>query len=107
MTITADRPVSAAPTVRPLPGTVPGPVVAAPRPVRAADTTRREAWRNWAIYALAVHAQLIALVLLRPDGPALVVATVLLGATLASALLSVVHDAGHSEFDRRGWVNNT
>lgn len=70
-------------------------------------TTCREAWLGWAAYAVAVHAQLVALVLLRPHGFVLAAAVVLLGATLASALLSVVHDAGHNEFDaKRDWVNN-
>ncbi len=68
-------------------------------------TARREAWRGWAGYAAAVHLQLLGLAVLRL-GPGLVVAqVVVLAATLASALLSVVHDAGHSEFSRRPWVN--
>ncbi|HEX3706992.1 MAG TPA: fatty acid desaturase [Mycobacteriales bacterium] len=68
-------------------------------------SVRREAWLGWATYACAVHIQLLALAVVRL-GPVLLGAQILLlGATLASALLSVVHDAGHSEFSRRSWLN--
>jgi linoleoyl-CoA desaturase len=70
-----------------------------------APSVRREAWINWAVYAGAVHLQLLGLALLHL-GPGLrFIQIVLLAATLASALLSVIHDAGHSEFSRRRWVN--
>jgi linoleoyl-CoA desaturase len=70
-----------------------------------APSTRREAWLGWVGYASAVHAQLIALALVREGAVLLAGQIVLLGATLASALLSVVHDAGHCEFSTRRWVN--
>jgi linoleoyl-CoA desaturase len=73
-------------------------------PVRT-PSVRREAWLGWAAYTCAVHVQLLALAVVRL-GPVLLGAQiVLLGTTLASALLSVVHDAGHSEFSGRPWVN--
>lgn len=82
------------------PATPPSRIVVAMKP-----SARREAWIGWACYAAAVHGQLLALSLLRLSPPFLIAQVVLLGATLASALLSVVHDAGHSEFSRRPWAN--
>jgi linoleoyl-CoA desaturase len=70
-----------------------------------ASSVRREAWLGWAAYATAVHVQLLGLAFLRPGPGFLGLQIVLLAATLASALLSVVHDAGHSEFSRQPWVN--
>lgn len=68
-------------------------------------SVRREAWLGWAAYAGAVHIQLVGLAILHLGAGFRFVQIVLLAATLASALLSVVHDAGHSEFSRRAWVN--
>ncbi|HVX69258.1 MAG TPA: fatty acid desaturase [Mycobacteriales bacterium] len=68
-------------------------------------SARREAWLGWATYTTAVHVQLLGLAVLRPGAGLRFAQIVLLAATLASALLSVVHDAGHSEFSRRPWVN--
>lgn len=79
-------------------------VILTDRSVRT-PSVRREAWLGWSAYTVAVHAQLLGLAVLRPGPVIVVVQAVLLGATLASALLSVVHDAGHSEFSRRPWVN--
>jgi linoleoyl-CoA desaturase len=69
------------------------------------SNARREAWLGWASYAAAVHLQLMALAFVRLGPAVTALQVVLLGVTLASALLSVVHDAGHSEFSRRPWVN--
>ncbi|HVT64883.1 MAG TPA: fatty acid desaturase [Mycobacteriales bacterium] len=70
-----------------------------------APSVRREAWLNWSAYAAAVHGQLLGLALLHLGAGFLFIQIVGVAATLASALLSVVHDAGHSEFSRRPWVN--
>lgn len=48
---------------------------------------------------------LLAVALWRPTWPWLLAASVPLGASLATATLTVLHDAGHRRLSRRTWVN--
>jgi len=66
---------------------------------------RVEPWRDWAILAFFNHALLLAVALTRPGWPWLLLAALPLGVGLATATLTVLHDAGHHRFARRAWPN--
>ena len=66
---------------------------------------RGEPWRDWAVIALLNHAQLLAVALIRPSWPWLLLAAIPLSFTLAIGTLTVLHDAGHRRFARKEWPN--
>lgn len=80
-------------------------------PVRARSSSgtglspRGEPWRDWAVLAVLNHAQLLAVAVLRPGWPWLLLAALPLAATLAVGTLTVLHDAGHRRFARAEWPN--
>lgn len=66
---------------------------------------RVEPWRDWALLTVGSHALLLAIALTKPDWPWLFVAALPLGLVLATATLTVLHDAGHARLTRRRWLN--
>lgn len=66
---------------------------------------RVEPWRDWAILAVVNHTMLLAVALWEPSVPWMLVASLPLGLGLATATLTVLHDAGHRRFSRRLWPN--
>jgi linoleoyl-CoA desaturase len=64
-----------------------------------------EAWRDWAVLAVANHALLITAAVLHPGTLALMALALPLAATLAITTLTVLHDAGHRQFARQDWPN--
>lgn len=69
------------------------------------DADRIEPWRDWAILTAFNHALLVVVVLVRPSAPWLLVFALPLGLSLATTVLTVLHDAGHRRFSRRAWPN--
>jgi linoleoyl-CoA desaturase len=72
---------------------------------RRSDRHRGEPWRDWAAIALLNHAQLLAVALIRPSWPWLLLAAIPFAVTLATGTLTVLHDAGHRRFARKEWPN--
>ncbi len=72
---------------------------------RRSDRHRGEPWRDWAAIALLNHAQLLAVALIRPSWPWLLLLAIPLGVTLSTGTLTVLHDAGHRRFSRQEWPN--
>lgn len=72
---------------------------------RRNERHRGEPWRDWAFIALLNHGQLLAIALLRPSWPWLLLAALPLGVTLATGTLTILHDAGHRRFARAEWPN--
>jgi linoleoyl-CoA desaturase len=72
---------------------------------RRRERNRGEPWRDWAVIALLNHAQLLAIALIRPSWPWLLLAALPLAVTLATGTLTVLHDAGHRRFSRNEWPN--
>lgn len=66
---------------------------------------RIEPWRDWAILASTNHGLLLTAALLDVHGVWLLAIALPLGMSLATATLTVLHDAGHRRFSRRTWVN--
>jgi len=66
---------------------------------------RVEPWRDWAILTVFNHGLLVAVALSRPSWPWLLLAAIPLGMGLATATLTVLHDAGHRRLSRQTWVN--
>ena len=72
---------------------------------RRGDRHRGEPWRDWAAIAALNHVQLLAVALIRPSWPWLLLAAIPLAVTLATGTLTVLHDAGHRRFARKEWPN--
>lgn len=68
------------------------------------NAERAEPWRDWAILTAVNHALLVVVVLVRPSAPWLLVFALPLGLSLATTVLTVLHDAGHRRFSRRAWA---
>jgi linoleoyl-CoA desaturase len=66
---------------------------------------RFEPWRDWALLAVTTHGILLALALSHPRWQWLLLAALPLGAVLATATLTVLHDAGHRRLSRHAWLN--
>jgi linoleoyl-CoA desaturase len=66
---------------------------------------RVEPWRDWAILMVLSHGMLLTVALWRPSWTWLLLASIPLGAVLATATLTVLHDAGHRRLSRRTWLN--
>ena len=66
---------------------------------------RREPWRDWAILSALLHVQLIAVAVSGLTGGWMLVVALPVGLTLATATLTVLHDAGHRRFAQRSWPN--
>lgn len=66
---------------------------------------RTEPWRDWALLLLINHALLVTVAVLHPAWPWLLATALPLGVGLATATLTVLHDAGHRRFARRTWPN--
>lgn len=66
---------------------------------------RVEPWRDWAVLAVVNNGVLLVVALTRPAWPWLLLAGLPLGLGLATATLTVLHDAGHRRFSRRAWPN--
>ena len=66
---------------------------------------RLEPWRDWAVITVVNHALLLAVALLHPAWPVLVLCALPLGLGWAVGTLTVLHDAGHQMFGRRSWPN--
>ena len=66
---------------------------------------RWEPWRDWLILTVLLHLQLVAIAFSGVTGAWLLLAALPLGLTLATATLTVLHDAGHRRFSRRAWPN--
>lgn len=64
-----------------------------------------EPWRDWAALTVLNHGMLLAVALLQPAWPWVVLAAVPLGVTMSTATLTVLHDAGHRRLSRRTWPN--
>jgi len=72
---------------------------------RRLEADRLEPWRDWAALAIFNHALLLGVALSQLRWPWLLVAAVPLGLGLATATLTVLHDAGHRRLSRRTWLN--
>lgn len=72
---------------------------------RRRELHRTEPWRDWAVIGGLNHAQLLAMALIRPSWPWLLLAALPLGVTLATGTLTILHDAGHRRFARQEWPN--
>jgi linoleoyl-CoA desaturase len=57
------------------------------------------------VLAVLNHAQLLAVALIKPSWPWLLLAAVPFAFTLAIGTLTVLHDAGHKRFSREAWPN--
>jgi linoleoyl-CoA desaturase len=57
------------------------------------------------VIGLLNHAQLLAVALIRPSWPWLLLAAIPFSVTLAIGTLTVLHDAGHHRFARKTWPN--
>lgn len=81
-------------------------------PLPESSTSRRwlsadrvEPWRDWAILTIINHGLLLVVALSRPAWPWLLMAALPLGMGLATATLTVLHDAGHRRLSRHAWLN--
>jgi linoleoyl-CoA desaturase len=75
------------------------------RGLRPRSHHRAEPWRDWAAIGLLNHAQLLAVALISPSWPWLLLAALPLGCTMATGTLTILHDAGHLRFARKEWPN--
>lgn len=66
---------------------------------------RIEPWRDWAMLAVLNQGLLLLVAITSPSWPVLLVIAVPLGVGLATATLTVLHDAGHKRFARAHWLN--
>ena len=66
---------------------------------------RWEPWRDWVSLTALLHLQLVMVAVSGVTWLWLLVAALPLGLTLATATLTVLHDAGHRRFSRRSWPN--
>ncbi|WP_183061952.1 fatty acid desaturase family protein [Motilibacter peucedani] len=73
--------------------------------LRQSSPGRLEPWRDWAVLLVWNHAVLVAATLAHPSLPWLLVFALPLGAGLAIATLTVLHDAGHRRLARSAWPN--
>lgn len=81
-------------------------VVRRPRTVSAwLSGSRAEPWRDWAALAAFNHTFLLVIAFTHPADVWLLPASLMLGAGLATATLTVLHDAGHQRFSRAAWPN--
>ncbi|MBJ7348216.1 MAG: fatty acid desaturase, partial [Thermoleophilaceae bacterium] len=69
------------------------------------SSDRVEPWRDWAALLAIVHALLLTAAVGQLSWPWLLALAVPLGLVLATATLTVLHDAGHRRFSRREWPN--
>lgn len=67
--------------------------------------SRGEPWRDWLALAAFNHAVLLVIAFTHPAEFWLLPGALILGAGLATATLTVLHDAGHLRFSRRRWPN--
>ncbi|GAA3606241.1 hypothetical protein GCM10022223_22640 [Kineosporia mesophila] len=72
---------------------------------RRSDRHRGEPWRDWAAIGLLNHAQMLAVALIAPSWPWLLLAALPLSLTFATGTLTILHDAGHRRFSRKTWPN--
>jgi linoleoyl-CoA desaturase len=64
-----------------------------------------ESWRDWAVLTLLNHGLLVAVAIVQPSRPRLLLFALPLAVTLSITTLTVLHDAGHRMFSRREWPN--
>ena len=64
-----------------------------------------EPWRDWAVLTVLNHGALVSVWLLDPAWPVVVLIAAALGVTMSTAVLTVLHDAGHRRLSRREWPN--
>ncbi|HSP39474.1 MAG TPA: fatty acid desaturase [Frankiaceae bacterium] len=64
-----------------------------------------ESWRDWAVLTLLNHGLLVAVAVVQPSRPRLLLFALPLAITLSITTLTVLHDAGHRQFSRREWPN--
>lgn len=66
---------------------------------------RVEPWRDWAMLTVLNNGLLILVAVTQPSLPWLLLVAVPLGVGLATATLTVLHDAGHRRLSKRYWLN--
>lgn len=64
-----------------------------------------EPWRDWAILVVVIHGMLLAVALAQPPLGWLLLISIPLGLALATAVLTIEHDAGHRRFSKKLWPN--
>jgi linoleoyl-CoA desaturase len=69
------------------------------------SSDRVEPWRDWAVLGLFNNGLLAAVAVVRPSLPWLMLTALPLGLGLATATLTVLHDAGHRRLSSHLWLN--